>query len=579
MSGEIVNKLKKIVGSPALRRVMKWAQCIRGSIVLICVLRIVIVLGAFGVTLCTKGLIDGAVSRHEEQMLRNGIALLALTLAEVGMGFVHSLIQTHASAKLQRSLQGMLVREVLHKEYASLKAYHSGELVNRTFSDIGVIKNGVLSVLPGIVSTGVSFVGALSILIALDWRFVLILAAAGILGVVIVLLFRGPMKRRFRRMQQAEDGLHAIIQESFANIRIIKASSSENRVAEKISERQDTLEKEQIRQGRFSVVMNNGMGLTFDVTWLLCMLWGSARILSGDLSYGSLAAMIQLIGRVQGPIASAVSIAGDIYRVIASAERIMEMTELPDEVSGMPLKDFDEIRVNGVTFRYEDGTDDVLQGASCTIRKGDFVALTGPSGGGKSSLFHLLLGIYAPSEGEVKVHGKVEGLTDGVNDGSVNGGIGQDCRKAWVEAGVDTRGLFAYVPQGNYLFSGTLRENLTMFSDEVSQEQMEEAIRVACLDELVAEIGLDAELGERGSGISEGQAQRVAVARALIKGAEILLLDESTSALDEETEARMLKNLSALRDKTCLIVTHRRAALSVCNRELRISDGKLDEIH
>jgi ATP-binding cassette subfamily B protein len=528
------------------------------------VLRVVIVLGAFGVTLCTKGLIDAAVSGQGEQMLRYGIALLALTLAEVGMGFVHSLIQTQASAKLQRSLQGMLVREVLRKEYASLKAYHSGELVNRTFSDVGVIKNGVLSVLPGIVSTGVSFVGALSILIALDWRFVLILAAAGFLGVVIVLLFRGPMKRRFRRMQQAEDGLHAIIQESFSNIRIIKASSSENRVTDRISDRQNTLEREQIRQGRFSVVMNNGMGLTFDVTWLLCMLWGSARILSGDLSYGSLAAMIQLIGRVQGPIASAVSIAGDVYRVIASAERIMEMTELPDEVSGTPLKDFDEIRVSGVTFRYEDGTDDVLQGASCTIRKGDFVALTGPSGGGKSSLFHLLLGIYAPSEGEVKVHGKESG---------------QGCRETWMNAGVDTRGLFAYVPQGNYLFSGTLRENLTMFADQVSQEQVEEAIRVACLEELVAEIGLDAELGERGSGISEGQAQRVAVARALIKGAEILLLDESTSALDEETEARMLKNLSALRDKTCLIVTHRRAALSVCNRELRISDGKLDEIH
>ena len=320
-----------------------------------------------------------------------------------------------------------------------------------------------------------------------------------------------------------------------------------------IDSRQETMEKEQIRQGKFSAVMNNSMGLMFEFSWMFCMLWGSAAIFRGELTYGSLAAMIQLIGRVQGPIASAVSIAGELYRVIASTERLMALTDLPSETLGEPLKDFDEICIDHVTFRYEDGTDDVLRDISCRIQKGEFVALTGASGGGKSSLFQLLLGIYTPNTGKVVFR---------------NG-------SAETEACRESRALFAYVPQGNTLFSGTLRENLTMFTDEATEEQIQEALRAACLEDLAGEIGLDAELGERGVGISEGQAQRVAVARALLTHAPILLLDESTSALDEETEARMLQNISAMRDKTCLIVTHRRAALAICDYRLHLTEGKM----
>ena len=237
------------------------------------------------------------------------------------------------------------MKEVLSKEYPRLKGYHSGELVNRVFSDAGVIRSGVLGILPSLVSTLVSFIGAAAILIALDWRFVLLLAVAGVIGTIIVMLFRKPMKERHLRMQKAEDKLHSSIQETFENIRLIKASISENRVFRQINSRQETMEKEQVRQGKVSAVMNNRMGLMFSISWLICMLWGSAAIFRGELTYGSLAAMIQLIGRVQGPIASAVGIAGEVYRVIASAERLMELTDLPSETTGEMLKDFDEIMI------------------------------------------------------------------------------------------------------------------------------------------------------------------------------------------------------------------------------------------
>ena len=551
-----LEKVRKLFRSPAMAQVFRWSKCVHSWILWICILNVILVFCSLGVTLVTKELVDAAVSSHQDLLWKNGFVLLGLVLVQLGLGFILSWIRIKASAKLQRHLQGTLIRDILTKEYAALKSYHSGELVNRVFSDAGVIRGGVLGILPGIISTLVSFVGAAAILIALDWRFVLLLAFAGVIGTVIVLLFRKPMKERHTRMQKAEDKLHASIQETLENIRLIKASLSEKRVFRQIDNRQEIMEKEQIRQGKFHAVMNNSMGLMFTFSWLFCMLWGCAAIFRGEMTYGSLAAMIQLIGRVQGPIANVVSIAGEIYRVIASAERLMEVTDLPSETMGDLLTGFDEINIDHVTFRYEDGTDDVLRDISCTIRRGDFVALTGTSGGGKTSLFQLLLGIYPPNAGKVSFANGME-KTDA-------------CR--------ESRALFAYVPQGNTLFSGTLRENLIMFTDEVSEEQINEALQAACIDDLAAEAGLDAELGERGVGISEGQAQRVAVARALLTGAPILLLDESTSALDEETEARMLKNISAMRDKTCVIVTHRRAALAICDYSFHISEGRMIRI-
>ena len=496
---EDLQKVRKMFRSPAMAQVFRWSKCVHGRILFICIFNVILVFCSLGVTLVTKELVDAAVSSRREVLWQNGFMLLGLVLVQLGLGFILSWIRIKASSKLQRKLQGTLIRDILTKEYATLKGFHSGELVNRVFSDAGVIRGGVLGILPGIISTLVSFIGAAAILIALDWRFVLLLAFAGLIGTVIVLLFRKPMKERHMRMQKAEDKLHASIQETFENIRLIKASLSENRVFRQIDNRQEIMEKEQIRQGKFHALMNNSMGLMFTISWLFCMLWGCAAIFRGEMTYGSLAAMIQLIGRIQGPIANAVNIAGEIYRVIASAERLMELTDLPSETMGELLTDFDEIDIDHATFRYEDGTDDVLRDISCTIRKGEFAALTGTSGGGKTSLFQLLLGIYTPNSGKVV-------FRNGSSETAA-------CR--------ESRSLFAYVPQGNTLFSGTLRENLIMFTDKASEEQIREALRAACIDDLAAEVGLDAELGERGVGISEGRAQRVAVARALLTGAPI----------------------------------------------------------
>ena len=550
---EGLKKIRSIFRSPGLAATMRWSKCVHLKVVLICLLTVASTIASLGFALATKGLVDGAVSTNMDALRRYGILLGVLILVQHLISVLRAVLRVHASADLQKSMQGMLLGKLLSREYPKVKGYHSGELVNRMFSDVGVVKNGVMNILPNLFSICVSFVGAAVILITMDWHFVILMLVGGGLGLLLVLLFRRPMKRRHKRMQEAEGALHAVMQETLENIRLIKASVSEHRSVKQIGLVQETLRTEQIRQGMFSFRMNDSMGLVFDLSWLFCMIWGCFNIFHGRLTYGSLAAMIQLIGRIEGPIANAVGIASQAYGVISSAERLLELTDLPEEEEGTVLSDFDAIRLDDVTFIYDDGVEEVLQRLNWTIKKGDFMALTGMSGGGKTSLFQLLLGIYKPTTGRVVF---VDGETE-------------------ADASRGTRGLFAYVPQGNTLFSGTLRDNLTMFADSATDDEIMEAAKTACIDHVVNDIGLDAVLGERGVGLSEGQAQRVAVARALIGKAPILLLDEATSALDERTEEKLLQNISAMREKTCIIVTHRRAALEICDYTLHIADGKM----
>ena len=551
-----IQKFKTIFRRKSLAAIVQWARPVRWSVLLISFLAVISSLFSLGITLDTKSLIDAATSGNRSSLWLYAAVLVGLMAATRLSSVLSSYVNTKATAVLQKHLQSLVTEEILDKEYAFLKGYHSGELTNRVFSDVSVVKNGIMSMLPVLLRTVVSFVGAAVILIIWDWRFIpLLLLGAGI-GAVITVAFREPMKTRHKRMQAAEDALHASTQETLENIRVVKASVSEKRALTEMNGARERLATEQIRNGKLSILLNQGMGVMFDASWLLCQIWGCVKIFRGTFTYGSLAALIQLMGRIQSPISSAMNLISQAYGVLASTERLLDLIDLPDEDPGTGLSSFDRIRLENISFRYDDGKDDVLLDVNTTIQRGDFVALTGISGGGKTSLFQLLLAIYKPVEGRVVfVNGEQE-----------------------VPACRGTRSLFAYVPQGNTLFSGTLRDNLLRFRPDATEEELNRAILAACLEELASEVGLDARLGERGIGLSEGQAQRVAVARALLSNAPILLLDEATSALDEQTEARMLDNIDKMRDKTVIIVTHRRAALAICDYELHIEEGRMTRL-
>ena len=551
-----LQRVKAVFNSPAYKAIFWWTKPFHGAIWGISLMGILGTVLSLWLTLVTRSLIDGAVSRDEGVLWKYGALLVGIILIERGISVLSAWLRTRTSAKMQLEMQRQVTASLMSKEYPALKPFHSGELVSRVFSDVGVVRDGVLNLLPSVLRLVVSFVGAAGILITMDWRFVPVIVIVGIIGVVVTAAFRNPMKRRHKRMQDAQAKLHASTQETLENVRLIKASVSEERALDTMDEHREHLAKEQIRNGKLSIAMNNGMGSLFDISWLVCNLWGCVKIFQGTFTYGGLAALIQLVGRIQGPIANAVSLVSQMYGVVASAERLQEVIGLPDEETGEKLDGFDSIRLEGVRFQYAESREEVLIDVDGVIRKGDFVALTGISGGGKTSLFQLLLGIYKPTAGRVLfVSGEKQ-----------------------VPACKGTRSLFAYVPQGNMLMSGSLKDNLTMFTDHATEEEIRAAVKAACLEELVGKIGMEAKLGERGVGLSEGQAQRVAIARALLSNAPILLLDEATSALDEETEAQVLRNIDEMRNKTVIIVTHRRAALAICDYRMHLTDGKVSVI-
>ena len=554
---------RKRVGQ-AIRELWQWSKTRHLSIFGICILSMIGTCGSLVIAAATRGLIDSAVGRDGRQFLFNAILISGAVLTIRLCGLISGLLSAKTGAELLRDLRTMVLRRLLHKQYAGLDGFHSGELVNRMFSDVGIVRNGIMEAVPAIVSMAVGFAGAAVLLIRMDWRFILLMLAGGLLGLILIAAFHKPMTSRHKAAQESEGRLHAALQELLENLRLVKASGSEKRMEGRTEDRQQAFLAAQLRKGCFSVSMNNSISLVFQLSWLFCMLWGCYGIYCGRLTYGMLAAILQLLGQIQGPFSKAAGVADQLYGTISSAERLKELLDLPEEEpvpadDSVPDREFREIRLCGVDFSYGRRAEPVLKQVNLTIRAGEFAAVTGASGSGKSTLFQLLLGIYQPVGGELKFC-----FADGKE----------------MAVSRSTRGLFAYVPQGNTLFSGTLRENLTMFTDSASDEEILQAARLACLDRFLAELsdGLDTVIGERGIGLSEGQAQRVAVARALLSRAPILLLDECTSALDEKTETELLRNIASLRGKTCLIVTHRRAALEICNSRIHIGAGKVEKI-
>ena len=305
-----------------------------------------------------------------------------------------------------------------------------------------------------------------------------------------------------------------------------------------------------------------GFSVIFVCAYIYGLIWGSFQILGGVITYGVLTEILSLVSQISTPIQGLTSILPQYYQALASAERIMEIEEFPDEHieemnTSIDLKELydnlSSIEFKNITFSYD--RDIVLYDTSLSIKKGEFIVITGISGIGKSTLTKLLLDVFPVDKGEIYLEQK---------DGS----------RVVVDKNV--RGLFAYVPQGNFLLSGTIRDNISFVRPEASDEEIMRAAEIACAD-FIDELpeGLDTVLGEKGTGLSEGQIQRVAIARAILCDASIIILDEATSALDEKTELKLLENIEKLKNKTCILISHKKAAYKVCGKEVRIEDKKI----
>lgn len=530
------------------------------------ILALTLIQGAAGLigvvyALLLRAIVDSAVGKNPAAFRHNVMLIVGLVLIQLGINAVIRWLYELAKADIENTFKQRLTDNILRKEYASVSAVHTAEWLNRLTSDTTVVAGGTVEILPGLVGTVVRLISALVMIIALDRWFAYILIPGGIMLIVLTYAFRGVLKRLHKNIQETDGALRIYLQERISSLMVIKAFTAEAQTGEGAAKRMTAHKAARLRRNRFSNTANIGFGAAMQGMYLIGVVYCAHGIMTGRVSYGTLTAVMQLIGQVQGPFANISGYLPRWYAMTASAERLMEAEGFADDVTPMAKKEaracYERMTALGfrdVSFRYPaEDSPVVLDRLNLEIHRGETVAFTGHSGCGKSTVLKLLMCMYPPDSGEryFSTSQGTEALT------------------------AAHRRLFAYVPQGNALMNGTIREAVC-FAEEADDERLKYALTVACADEFVDDT--EAELGERGSGLSEGQMQRLAVARAIYADAPVLLLDESTSALDDGTEKRLLENLRNMTDKTVVIVTHRKAALSICDRVLAFTEDGIREV-
>lgn len=520
----------------------------------------------FGVimTYGTKGVINGANDRDLALLKSSAVYLLVLLFIMLCLRLIGKNLYERARAKTEIKLKSYVFNLILKKDYSQISHYHSGEILNRLTSDVIVITDGIMNLAPNLLSLITRLVMAVIIMIGLDPLFAVIFVAAGLALMIASKFFRSYLKKMHKLSQETDGKVRSFFQEAVAQILVVKVFNAYEQITAKAAELMNKNYAVRMKRASASIFANSSIQLAFSFGYLFAMVWGGYRVYSGVINIGELTAILQLVNQIQSPMASLSSILPTYYSILASAERLMEFGELDDELdSGEEIENIgeyygsmSEISIDCVSFKYDGET--VLENASASVKKGEFAAVTGVSGMGKSTLLKLILGVIYPQSGEINI---------------ISGGKKR-------QADRQTRRLFAYVPQGNLLLSGTVRENITFMSSGKTEQEINRAVELSCCNDFIDELpdGLESFIGERGAGLSEGQVQRIAIARAILNDAPVLLLDEATSALDEETELKLLKNLKQLKDKTVIIITHKKAALSFCNKELRIADKKIETV-
>ncbi len=524
-------------------------------------LNMVLALSSMCFALLLSGIVDNATAGEERAFLRCCILMVSLVVAQFLMRMLVRHFEEYSRSEVENALKRQLFCKLLTGDYAAVTSTHSGEWLNRLTSDTVVVADGVATILPGMTGMVVRMVAAMSLLVVFAPTFGISFILGGGLVVGLTWGLRRLLKRYHQQMQSADGVLRVFLSERLGSLMILRAFEQEQAALEQGDGLMRKHKAARMRKNHVSNVFHSGFSFAVNCVYVFGAIYCGSRIMNGTMSYGTFTAVLQLISQAQMPIGNISGYFPKYSAMLASAERLMEAeryetepeTAAVEDISAYYRDQFKSIGLRDAGFTYlasgdEENRPTVLKGLNLSVQKGEYVAFCGPSGCGKSTVLKLLMSMYRLDEG-------TRFVTDREGEHPLNA--------AW-------RGLFAYVPQGNHLMSGTIREVVTFNvpREEGQDERIHRALTIACAEQFVSELpmGLDTQLGERGAGLSEGQMQRIAIARAIYAERPILLLDEATSALDEQTEATLLDNLRSMTDKTVIIVTHRPAALDITDK-------------
>ena len=514
------------------------------------------------------GLLDVAVSLAQVWAVKNAIDVAAgtidgniyvavaifgiLILASFALSISAIWVRNILGIKAQNQMQRQLLDRMLRAEWHGKESRHSGDVLNRLETDVNVVVDFLAETIPNTLSVLALFIGAFWYLFSMDAMLAIVTIAIIPLFILLSKLYVRQMRNLTRTVRNSDSKVQSVLKETIQNRMLIKTLESGDAMVGKLAGTQQELRQNVVRKTTFSVFSNLILNVGFAAGYLVAFLWAAIRLSQHTLTFGGMTAFLQLVNKIQGPARNLTKLVPAFVSVLTAAERLMELEEDPMEEQGdsIPMETPCGIRFDNVSYAYDNEEQLTINNLSFDFKPGSCTALLGETGAGKTTIVRMILALLKPKSGAITIYNnKVEEQLSPL-----------------------LRCNLVYVPQGNTLMSGTIRDNLLLGKPDATEEEMKKALKKSCA-EFVMQLpdGIDTICTEKGGGLSEGQAQRIAIARALLRNRPIMIFDESTSALDPETERQLLANILSKKDKTIIFVTHRPAVVEYCDHTLKIN--------